>query len=184
MDGSTNASENGLHTISFDGIKQIKLTDASLSTTHDLSNSGDQLTFGSSGNSPINLSAGNNVLYAGAGDKTITMGDGNDVIIGDSGKQVFNLGAGDDTFVAYDANLKAAGTDYTVHGGAGSDTIDLGNIKGDWTLSITGSSASTQTYSSLDGGVLNIGSSASGASGTINYNGQKIIFDDIQKIVY
>lgn len=181
MNGSSNVDENGLHTISFDGIKQIKLTDASLSATHPLSNEGDRLKFGANNNSTINLTgAKDDIVYAGSGNKTISTNAGDDVVFGDKGDQKFNLGDGNDTFVAYDDHFKAAGTKYEVHGNAGDNTIDLGNLKGNWTLTLTGD-PTVHTYSSAsDGGVLNL----SATSGIVTYNGNTLTFDSINKIVF
>lgn len=187
MNGSSVGDENGLHTISFDGIKQIKLTDASLAatpsaSTTNISNGNDKLTFGGNNNTNITLSGSKeDVVYVGSGNKTVNADGGDDVVIGDKGKQTVNLGSGNDTFVVYDEHLKAAGTEYTVNGGTGENVLDLANLKGNWTLKLTGNPTDQVFTSERDGGVINL-SATSGE--IIHSSGNKITFDSIQKIIY
>ncbi|MBX9977218.1 MAG: hypothetical protein K2X98_03095, partial [Alphaproteobacteria bacterium] len=181
MSGSSNASENGLHTISFDGIKQIKLVDASLSTSPvALTQGNDKLTFGTNTNTNISLTNKNDVVYTGDGNKIVSTGAGDDVIIGGKGAITVQMGNGNDTFVAHDDTFKATGTHYDIQGGTGDNAIDLGALKGNWTLALDGSST-TQTFSNAtDGGVLNLAVT----KGTITYEGNTLAFQDVSKIIY
>jgi Ca2+-binding RTX toxin-like protein len=125
---------DGTHTISFDGIENLILTDHD--DVVDASASWDG-AWGDHEGENIDAGGGNDTITGSRGGDTINGGDGHDVIDGGYGDDFLSGGEGDDTIIGGEGNdviVGDAGNDSldggleadTLIGGAGNDTIEGG----------------------------------------------------------
>ncbi|NDV86812.1 hypothetical protein GTW51_08860, partial [Aurantimonas aggregata] len=119
---------------------------------------GDDVLHGDDGDDTIVAAAGNDTVHGGAGDDAIDGGDGDDVLYGDEGGDTLDGGEGDDHLIGGAGNdvlLDGIGVDIleggdgedcviliadgevdAVHGGAGTDTLDLSQVVFDATVDL------------------------------------------------
>lgn len=208
LTGSSNKSENGLHTISFDHINTIQFTDGGLGGSNTInglanstqnvaaptayaaggsgataivSSSGDVI-FGANTNNNIAGTSKDDVIYAGDGSKVVNSGAGSDTLFAGNGNQTFNLGSGHDV-ISFGSNVHTANTQsYAIHGGSGDNWIDLSGL-GSAIVKIHLSNGSPDlTVDTTQ--IQNVMNIASGVTGTITSGNTTINFDHISKVIY
>ena len=85
-----------------------------------IGDAGNDILVGNAGRDVVFGGAGNDTVLAGSGDDTIYGDAGNDLIWGHEGRDVINAGDGNDTIFA-----SVGDGDDVIHGGAGTDTLNL-----------------------------------------------------------
>ncbi|QIE44086.1 hypothetical protein G5B38_00280 [Pseudohalocynthiibacter aestuariivivens] len=147
---------------------------------------GDDTLLGDDGDDEIYVSSGKNTLDGGAGRDQLYGGSGNDSLSGGTGADALSGGGGDDT-------LNVATGD-KASGGDGDDVFvltDLGEGAGD-SISITGGEGDETDGDTLlltpdvrhdDITFTNPDGDAGGLSGSFNWNGTKVSFSEIEKII-
>ncbi|MBX9977547.1 MAG: hypothetical protein K2X98_04810 [Alphaproteobacteria bacterium] len=197
--GSSNSTENGLYTISFDNINKIHFTDGgiggsntSLGLTNSTTtipnitatsignNSTGKVIFGQNNNSTISGTSKDDVIYGGNGNKTINGNGGDDTFIAGNGNEKLNGGSGHDVFVFRSDVNTALNNTYTVKGAGGDNWVDLSGLGKNAHIHLSnGTDLNVNTLT--DQAVLNI---ASGVTGTITSGNVTINFDQISKVIY
>jgi Ca2+-binding RTX toxin-like protein len=85
-----------------------------------IGDAGNDILIGNAGADIIFAGTGNDTILAGAGDDTVYGDAGDDLIFGHEGRDVINAGDGNDTIFA-----SIGDGDDAIHGGAGTDTLNL-----------------------------------------------------------
>lgn len=106
---SSNITDGGTHSVTFDGIENFTITTGS---------GNDTLTVGD-GNNVVSTGIGNDTITTGDGPNTINSGSGDDTVTAGNGHNSILAGTGNDTVTA------GNGGNY-IDGGVGNDTITSG----------------------------------------------------------
>ena len=148
--GTATAAGNIANALLYNGDTRSLIENANGGSGNDTmsGNQANNTLNGNDGNDVINGLLGNDTLNGGAGNDTINGGDGADTITGGTGTDTVHGGNGNDTITSSghgtyfgeannDYMYAGIGSDETLDGGTGFDTLDTTLWNGEYTINMT-----------------------------------------------